>query len=218
MDKERSRLKISLGLSLAVVVMEIIAAVLSYGNNGSGMFRFYTEDSNIFTFFACLIYSVCAVRALRGGVIPGWVKTFKYMAVCCLSVTFLVVVCVLSPMYGAGGYKVMLFYSSMLFHHFLCPLTAAASFLFFEPWPEYTPRKAAVALIPTVIYAAVTVTLNIAKVMEGPYPFLYVYKQPVYMSVIWVAVIIGGAYLIARLLGYANRRLCPVPAENPKNS
>ena len=36
--------------------------------------------------------------------------------------------------------------------------------------------------------------------MEGPYPFLMVYKQPVWASVLWLIAIPGGAYLIALLL------------------
>jgi len=42
--------------------------------------------------------------------------------------------------------------------------------------------------------------------MNGPYPFLRVNEQPVYMSVLWVAVIMGGAYLLAWLILLASRR------------
>ena len=56
------------------------------------------------------------------------------------------------------------------------------------------------ALLPTLVYALVLVILNLAKLVDGPYPFLKVYQQPVYMSCIWVLAILGGAYLIAALL------------------
>ena len=50
--------------------------------------------------------------------------------------------------------------------------------------------------------------LNIAKLYVGPYPFLHVYEQPVYMSVFWILAIIGGNVLIARLVQMVyNRRI-----------
>ena len=45
------------------------------------------------------------------------------------------------------------------------------------------------------------------RVVEGPYPFLRVYEQPVYMSIIWVIVILGSAYGIAFLLASLLNRL-----------
>jgi hypothetical protein len=42
--------------------------------------------------------------------------------------------------------------------------------------------------------------------MDGPYPFLHVYEQPVYMSIIWFAAILGGAYFMAWLLLKANKK------------
>jgi hypothetical protein len=196
---------VSLVINCAIVVFELIAAVMSFGRNGAGMLAFYTEDSNLFALLTCSAYAVCAVRSLRSGraVFPAAVTMLKYMSVCCLTVTFIVVVCVLCPMYGAEAYRFMLLENSMLFHHLICPVAAALSFIFFEPCPASGRRTALIALIPTAAYAAVTVTLNIARVMKGPYPFLHVYEQPVYMSVIWLAVILAGAYLIARLIALA---------------
>ena len=42
--------------------------------------------------------------------------------------------------------------------------------------------------------------------MVGPYPFLHVYEQPVWASVLWFIAIPGGAYLIALLLRFGRRR------------
>lgn len=57
-------------------------------------------------------------------------------------------------------------------------------------------NMAAVSLTPTIIYAIISTSLNIAKMMHGPYSFLYVYEQPIWMSVMYVFLIIGIAYLI----------------------
>ena len=88
---------ISLLLNLAVVGMELYAISLSWSDHGSKMLEFYTEDSNIFAMLACAIMAICQIRNLRRGMkdVPVWAKTIKYMAVCCLAVTFVVVLCVL---------------------------------------------------------------------------------------------------------------------------
>jgi hypothetical protein len=44
------------------------------------------------------------------------------------------------------------------------------------------------------------VILNVLKVLEGPYPFLYVYKQPWYVSVGWAVGIVGANFLYAFLM------------------
>lgn len=46
-------------------------------------------------------------------------------------------------------------------------------------------------------YLAAAVILNILRVMEGPYPFLLVYAQPWYLSVLWCVVILGIAAILA---------------------
>ena len=58
-------------------------------------------------------------------------------------------------------------------------------------------RTAAYAVIPTLIYGIVTLILNLARELDGPYPFLQVYRQPAIASVGWFVAIIGGNYLIA---------------------
>ncbi|MDO4566086.1 MAG: hypothetical protein Q4B42_02030 [Oscillospiraceae bacterium] len=195
------RLLCSLACNLAVAVMEMTAAVMSWRRHGAGMFLYYTEDSNLFTLVVCAVCSAGIVYALvKKKELPRWMLTLKYIAACCLALTFIVVVCVLAPMIGGlEGYKIMLLSDSMLFMHLLCPLLVLFSFLFID---EGTlPRRAALyALIPTALYAAIAVALNICGIISGPYPFLMVYEQPLWASVLWGAGILGGSYLFALLL------------------
>lgn len=207
------RLRAGAALDLAVVAMEIAGAVLSARRNGTGMFRFYTEDSNLLALCACALCAFFTLRALRQGrPLPEWVRTVKYMAAACLTVTFLVVVCVLAPMMGAAGYhgyQMMLLSNSMLFHHLLCPIVLFISFVFFMPGPALTRAQTLWAWVPTLVYAAVSITLNIANVMQGPYPFLLVHEQPVWASVLWCSAIIGGAYVLILLLRRLHRLAQP---------
>jgi len=206
---EKGRHIAALIANIALVVMEIPGMIGSIESHGASMFRFYTQDSNLFALVACAIFVYFAVRNLRRGVyaVPMWVKTVKYMVTCCLMVTFLVVVCVLAPMYGPGSLEVMLFSDHSLYVHFLCPLVALISFVFFEGGAPLEKKHVLYALIPTLVYGVVMLALNILRVVHGPYPFLYVYEQPVYMTALWYVAIFLGAYLIAWLIRFANAKL-----------
>ena len=134
---------------------------------------------------------------LTGGEMPAWVRTLKYTVTCCLMLTFLTVVFVLAPMYGPDGHYVMLLTSSMLYNHFLNPVTALLSFVLLERAPALPRRAVGRAMIPTLVYGGIMLAANVARVYKGPYPFLYVYEQPLWTSCMWVVVILGGALLIA---------------------
>lgn len=119
----------------------------------------------------------------------------KYLAACMTTVTFLVVVCILVPMQGIE----MLYSGNFLYFHLICPLLQLFSFLFFDP-VHIEKKKAFPGVLPTLLYAAVTVLCNLLGVLEGPYPFLMVRSQPVWLSAVWCVVILGLSYLIAYLL------------------
>ena len=120
----------SIFLNLCIVRWEPVAIRMTWEAVGSQTFTFYTENSNVFAFFVCLLVAVCQVICLfTGRQLPRWVKTLKYIATCCLTMTFLTVVFVLGP-YCAdqGGVVFLLTESSMLYHHLLNPLAAILSF------------------------------------------------------------------------------------------
>ena len=189
---------LSILANLAIVGMELRAIPLSWDGVHAQMFLFYTELSNLFAMGVCFVTALCQLRALlTGGEMPAWVRTLKYTVTCCLMLTFLTVVFVLAPMYGPDGHYVMLLTSSMLYNHFLNPVTALLSFVLLERAPALPRRAVGRAMIPTLVYGGVMLAANVAKVYKGPYPFLYVYEQPLWTSCMWVVVILGGALLIA---------------------
>ncbi|MCH3971732.1 MAG: hypothetical protein LKE53_03010 [Oscillospiraceae bacterium] len=201
-SKQNRKRGIALACSLAIVVMEIVSACMSWSEHGVRMFTFYTEDSNLLALAACGVYSYFLIREIaKGREIPVWATMFKYIGTCCLMLTFLVVVCILAPMLGgARGYQAMLLENSMLYHHLICPLVALASCLFADADPLPVKRAALYAMVPTLVYAAVIIVLNICRALSGPYPFLMVYRQPWWASVLWCVGIIGFAYVIALAL------------------
>ena len=198
MHTSRLQKTLSILANLAVVWMELKAIPLSWSGVHEQMFLFYTELSNLFAMGVCLAVALCQLRALlAGGEMPAWARTLKYMVTCCLMLTFLTVVFVLAPMYGPDGHYVMLLTSSMLYNHFLNPVAAFLSFVLLERAPALPRRAVGCAMIPTLVYGGIMLAANVAKVYKGPYPFFYVYEQPLWASGMWMVVILGGAVLIA---------------------
>ena len=207
---EACRRVLSIVLNLAVVLMEPVAIRMSWEAVGNQTFTFYTENSNVFSAVVCLLVVLAQLRGLvTGRPLPRWVKTLKFIAACCLTMTFLTVVLVLAPYYPEqGGVVFLLTESSMLYHHLLNPLCVFVSFVFLERDPKLPARCIPLALVPTVLYGSVALWANIRRLIVGPYPFLMVYEQTPAQSVLWCAVILAMnlfcAWLVWRLGG--NRR------------
>ena len=192
---------LSIALNLFVLCMEPIALPLSWGWGQTQIFTFYTEDSNIFAAVVCTMVAVCQLWCIfTGGELPLWLKRLKFMATSCLLLTFLTVVFVLAPMNGPGGLYMLLCTSSRLYHHLLNPMAALISYLFLEREPRLPRSAVRWALLPTLVYAAGIVPLNILRVIEGPYPFFEVYHQPVYVSILWAVGLLSVNYFYAWLL------------------
>jgi len=190
-------------LNLLIAIAETVCLVAMVYRGNWGSLAMYTVLSNYLGLIASVVYLVrpsgVAARFLR------------YMATVCLTVTFLVVVCVFLPMYGrdgnlSEGVSAMLLKGNMPVHHLICPILSFVSFVFFEQG-HLTLRDSLWAALPTLLYAIVTAILNILRVIEGPYPFLLVYEQPWYVSVMWFFLIPGGAWVVALLLKKCKNRV-----------
>lgn len=204
--KKRKKAAFSLVCSAAILVMEITAMVNGFLRDGVGMFRYYTQDSNLLLLLAVVPWIVFTLRYLRDGIaVPSWVRTAKYIATCTAAVTFTVVVAVLAP--AADNYLSLLLGGDMLFTHTLCPLLAVVSLLLFEGEPPLQQIHTWMALIPTAVYAALALVMNVLKLWDGPYPFLRIYEQPLWLSGVWCVVILGGSGLLAWLLRIGNTAL-----------
>ena len=139
---DKIRRVLSILLNLAVVRMEPIAIRMSWEAVGEQALTFYTENSNLFSAAVCLLVAVCQLWALLSGrALPRWVKRLKFIAACCLTLTFLTVVFVLAPYYpDEGGVVFLLTESSMLYHHLLNPVLVFVSFVFLEREPRLPAR------------------------------------------------------------------------------
>lgn len=201
---------LSIALNLFIVWAEPIALPMSWDWGKEQMFIFYTEDSNILSACICAMVAVGQLVCIfTGRELPHWLHTLKYIATCCLTMTFLTVVFVLGP-YCAdqGGVVFLLTESSMLYHHLLNPLCAFVSFVLLEREPKLPARCVPLALVPTMLYGSVALWANYQRLITGPYPFLLVYQQTTRRTVLWCAAILAMNLLYAWLVWWlgGNRR------------
>ena len=199
-----------------MVFLEARSLLNIWNGTGKRMFIYYTQDSNILAMIVCAISVICSLGCLIMGKEnrPTWIRRLKHIAASCLAVTLIVEMCVLVPMNCrrlsdfSREFRYGMLYGEMLYMHTLCPLLTIFSFLFLEPGKRLR-GNVYIALIPTLIYGGISLYMNYIRAYIGPYPFLYIYIQPVYMTMVWMVVIVGGAGLIAwgmnALNGYLTR-------------
>ena len=189
-----------LSINILVLIFELIGLCKVYGEIGNESLIFYTQLSNIFLLIAVCINIVESIKCLMSGKksgLPAYAWRVFHAAVSATTVTFLVVLLVLSWMYGNLWY--VLTAGSMLFTHTLCPLISLGAFIGFAP-KVFKGIDAIRAASFTFIYGIIAIILNIARVITGPYPFLWVYEQPVWATISWVIIILGGACAISRVI------------------
>ena len=189
-----NRFNVSVILNVAIIIFEIIALIICLDTFGSIDLVYYTIDSNIFLLVSCILYLIFRKD------IPKIVQLFKYSSTLSVLITFLVVMFILLPMYNFN-YQFLFLWGPNFYVHVLCPLIAMVSFVFFEKSDlENNFKNNLRAVYFTIIYAIILLALNIEKIVIGPYPFLKVYEQSVFMSIFWLVLIIGAAVILARLL------------------
>ena len=187
---------IAILLNLLIVVFEIIAIFQIIDYKGSMNFSFYTDDSNLLALFTSLAFVFYSIRNKK---IPEWLKLLKLTSTICLTLTFLVVLLVLAPM-NDFNYGFLLFFSALLFQHFLCPIISVITFLFFDDIHISKWQYDLLATGFTIIYGVIIIILNVAKYIVGPYPFLEIYNQPVWKTVLWVVGLFSLTYVIGLVL------------------
>ena len=189
---------VSLYLNLLIIIFEIAAFTLNviYGMGINA--EFYTEDSNLLLLISSLLF---VIFTLYNKKIPKWLSILKYIATIGVTLTFVVVLFILAPMAGYN-FKLFMFGGTLIFHHTLCPLLGAITFMLFDDLGEFNTKDIVLGLSFTIIYSIVLVILNIIEVIEGPYPFLMVRSQSIIMSIIWILSIYFMAYFVAYIMRF----------------
>lgn len=197
------RKKIALFLNVLASVLGLIGTLMTL-RGGPWAFLFYTLDSNIVAMISSFVYVAVSLWIQRKGEgnmgLPAWVHELRYVGTCTVALTLIVVLFILMPMYMRSGYGfAILTEGAQLYHHTLCPALSLVSFIFFEDNSALSKRSVRNPSYVTGIYAVILIALNLLKVLEGPYPFLFIYRNGPVASLIW-AVVVFGIVAVSELL------------------
>lgn len=190
--------KIAIIINAAIIIFEIIGIIVRLQVKGAIGIEYYTMDSNLLALIASSAYLFYEITNKK---LPKWASIIKYISTTMLAITFLVVIFILSPMIENGLYTFLLT-DQMLYNHTICPILSILSFIFIE---KHNLVKADIKwpIIATMIYAVILLTLNMLKLVDGPYPFLQVYNQTILATIGWAILILG----ITAVISYATLHL-----------
>ncbi|MBQ2956923.1 MAG: hypothetical protein IJE08_10725 [Clostridia bacterium] len=212
----RVRMAVLLICDLIMILWESRALREIWQESGTRMFRYYTHDSNLLALLVCVFCAAAGLIALARGktAMPRALKSLRLLAACGLMITFSVTAFVNIPIESGGSLQRYfhevesnMLRGNLLYLHTLCPLLLFFSFVFLEKGRPLPRTHALLILPPTVLYGAITLYKNISHAYGGPYPFFHVYEQPVYMTALWMLLILLGAWLISLGLLELNRLL-----------
>lgn len=195
----RAKCILSVVFDIIAAVCGIVGVTLTTSTYGNNTFIYYTNLSNVFAAAACLLHAAFTVKELltENYFLHNAVKYIKLSAAVCVGITFFVVLTILAPAAGENGFFYAFLWREMIFVHFLCPLFTVLSFVMFDKYPRLPMSACHISLIPTYIYGAISIYLNIKGVWDGPYFFLQVTKNPIHISIIWILAVAAIAYLIS---------------------
>ena len=181
--------KLSINFNILIVVIEIIGLILYYKELGIDSLVYYTILSNLFLLVSCILY------LFKNKIKSRVVDIMKFGSTLSVTITFIVVLLILGPTKELT-YNFLLLEGANFYYHLVCPILGIITFLFFDDIKISGIKDVLGAFVFTIIYSIIILSLNIFKVIVGPYPFLKVYENPVHMSFIWIVLILGGSFLL----------------------
>lgn len=153
---------INLVLSVFIVICvfsSVVSNLLAEPNElveevGVKTFRMFTVLSNMLVGIAVAMSIPFAVDGIRerNYHLPRWIITLIYVSVNCITLTFLISLCLLSP--SAGFVRIMASGTNLLLHT-LVPISAICSFLFVNTYHTIKFRSVFIALSPVFLYAMI---------------------------------------------------------------
>lgn len=191
-----SKKKLALIISIITVILELIGFGRSLFIDRDFSLSYYTNDSNILALISSLLFIIFYKKDI------DLVKDIRFVATSCLTITFLVVVFILCPMYNFN-YKLLMFTDNFLIFHTIVPIITIFSYIVLED----RSNKNYLCLVFTIIYSVILVGMNVLYLIEGPYPFLMIRDQSPLISLLWGLLIISGSYVIGLSLNFLNKKI-----------
>lgn len=191
-----SKKKLALIINIIIIIVELLAFGKNLLVDHNIAIEYYTNDSNILALISSILFIIFYNKNKE------FVKDIRFIATSCLTVTLLVVIFILSPMYEFN-YKLLMFTDNFFILHTLAPILSIISYVALED----RSNKNYLCLAFTTLYAIIMIVLNVLNIVDGPYPFLKVNTQDILVSLLWGIIIIGGSYLISLCLNLLNKKI-----------
>lgn len=191
-----SKKKLDLIINIIIIIVELLAFGKNLLVDHNIAIEYYTNDSNILALISSILFIIFYNKNKE------FVKDIRFIATSCLTVTLLVVIFILSPMYEFN-YKLLMFTDNFFILHTLAPILSIISYVALED----RSNKNYLCLAFTTLYAIIMIVLNVLNIVDGPYPFLKVNTQDILVSLLWGIIIIGGSYLISLCLNVLNKKI-----------
>ncbi len=166
-----------------LAVLEVIALIHDCRVFGLAMFKYYTIDSNVLQLVVSVCILICLLRGKEG---PHFLLVLHLICAVCLTVTFMIAAFVLAPQEGFAYY----FLSNVApINHFIGPLFSVITFIFTRTGYPLQRRMVIAPAAATLLYGVVTLIMNAAGVLDGPYFFLRIHETPLPTVVLWFVII-----------------------------
>ena len=176
--------------------------------------RYFTNLSNVYAAVSAVIIAVFNfTNVVRDRYFfPKWAIAVKYSACVSVTVTFMTVVFFLGPVaaFSGNGYF-SLFKQSNFYLHFLTPILAVISFLFFERGEKISFKYAFYGLLPTVLYSVIYVIMVVFVGSDnGGWPDFYGFTFGGRMWAVPISVIVMYAATFAFSLAerFLHNKIC----------
>lgn len=180
-------------VNLILVILETVALIHDITVFGTGLFEWYTVDSNVLQLAVSglIVYYVARDREL-----PEYVTALHFITAVGLTVTFLIAALVLAP---EGGIRYYFIENVAPINHLIAPALSVLSLLFFEKARKQKKRVILYPAAVSLLYGLICLVLNAAGLLEGPYFFLEVGKQPASLIITWFGIIAALCIALAGL-------------------
>lgn len=170
-------------------------------------FKFFTVDSNVLMGIISLTMIIYELKLKNNKIkeIPKYIYILKMVGVSAVTLTFIVTLCFLSPMYGFYA----MYNNSNLFFHLVIPLLSIISYVFYEKYNNKY-KYAVFGIIPMLVYGIIYATNILVRLNTDGLTFkydFYGFLQGNINNIYFVVpTIIIVSYLISLLIVYLNKR------------
>lgn len=174
-----------LAVNVILVIFEIAALVHDCAVFGTGLFQWYTIDSNVLQMCVSALVVYYCVKEME---LPAPVTFLHFVSAVGLTVTFLIAAFVLAP---EGGIRYYFIENVAPINHLIAPVLSVISLLFLEKTKKQPIHIIVWPAAASLLYGIVCLLMNVANLLDGPYFFLQVHEQPADVIVMWFAIIAG---------------------------